>query len=349
MLSGDSAAVCRLRSQLQRISPYVRTALIRGETGSGKHAVARAIHGLSPAAAGPFVIAEAAFAIQALRRGQGIPQATAEAKAVLDSVQGGTLYLTGTDELSLEGQEALLRLLPASEARNGLDGGDRHAAGQRCAARVLASSECDLRCFAATGQFRRDLYARLSAVEIYVPSLRQRAEDIPALAGWLLSRLAEQIRKPQKTFTAQALEELKQLHWRENLRELERVALRAAALADGGQIGPHHLSMALEASPASPPTEEIQSLDAVIQSHVLAVLVRCEGNKLRAAEALGISRSTLYRMLGTMPARSMVPAKPPGSQLVPGHGKPPRSEATQSEGGANATSVHGVSFRRGSR
>jgi DNA-binding NtrC family response regulator len=169
------------------------------------------------------------------------------------------------------------------------------------AMRIITTSDRDLRTLAAIGQFRQDLCARLSAVEISVPPLRERAEDIPELAEWLLGQLADAAGQNPKVFADEAIMQLQGRLWPGNMRELERVVALAAGLAEGGVIEPRHLLTLVEAGPATPRAaapERTERLHDVMQRHVLEVLTRCGGNKVRAAVLLGISRSTLYRMLG---------------------------------------------------
>jgi DNA-binding NtrC family response regulator len=306
VLLGDSVAVRRLRSQIQRVAPYFRTALIRGETGSGKQLVARAIHSLSPAADGPFIVSCASTLAESVAScDAGYPGYTpAGAAAVLESVHGGTLYLNEVGELSSAQQGALFRFLsiyegqrlgPAQTRRTSFDQFDR-----RGDTRIVAASDRDLRALSAVGSFRQDLYTRLSVVEIVVPPLRQRIEDIPLLAAWLLRRLAAESGQTPKRLAEATLSQLQDRLWPGNLSELERVVAQAAELSEGMLIEPRHLLALVE--PASsrstaPPPAKIARLHDVVQQHVLEVLTRCGGNKLHAAEVLGISRSTLYRML----------------------------------------------------
>jgi DNA-binding NtrC family response regulator len=295
---GESVAVRRLRSQMQRIAPYFRTALIRGEIGSGKEIVARELHAKSPAVNGPFIVAHAGEL----------------AGALLESARGGTLYLGGVGELSFSLQDGLSRFLhaldeqragavPSSPPHLNVRRQDREA--QWRGPRILASSDRDLRTLSAVGQFRQDLYARLAAVEILVPPLRQRLEDIPSLAAWLLRRLAEESGQPPKVLATATVTQLQEQVWPGNLRELERVVTQAAALAEGGVIEPRHLLAPVEpgfANPLASQEFKMEPLHDVMMRHVLDVLTGCRGNKVRAAEVLGISRSTLYRMLGARPA-----------------------------------------------
>jgi DNA-binding NtrC family response regulator len=223
----------------------------------------------------------------------------------LESASGGTLYLDGVGELPFALQASLFRFIRACEERRTVPVTSNGNTFRRPSPldnrltppRILAASDRDLRTLAAIGQFRQDLYARLSAVEILVPPLRQRIEDIPILSAWLLRRLAEKTGQSPKLLAEATLAQLQGQMWPNNLHELERVVSQAASLAEGAIIEPRHLLSLVEAPPSAPAPIKIERLQDVIHNHVLDVLTRCGGNKLRAAELLGISRSTLYRML----------------------------------------------------
>lgn len=306
VLLGESSAIRRLRSQVQRIAPYLRTALIRGETGTGKQLIARAFHANGPCAGGPFVVSNATALAEAISTDTAFAPATA---SLLASSHGGTLYLDGVGELPFALQAGLLRFLRACEerrsnplvSRSDLPRPDLFRLNSRLPdTRILAATHRDLRTLSAIGQFRQDLYARLSVVEIFVPPLRQRIEDIQQLADWLLHQLAERAGHSPQMLAPATVAQLESRPWPANLADLNRVLTRAAALADGPVIEPRHLLSLVAASqshPPQPPAIKLERLQDVIQQHVLEVLTRCGGNKLRAAELLGISRSTLYRML----------------------------------------------------
>lgn len=306
VLLGESVAVRRLRSQIQRIAPHFRIALIRGEMGCGKELVARAIHALSPGADGPFIAIDAGMLAGCVADGEMARFGRGRtAESVLESANGGTLYLRGAGELTFSLQSALLEFLRECDRYHATPSRTRPTRIDRSGPRpdkirILAGSDRDLRTLAAIGQFREDLYAHLSAVEILVPPLRQRVEDIPLLAQWLLRRVAEVAGQPPKVLAEETGLRLQEQLWPNNLRELERVVCQAAALADGSMIEPRHLLGVVEPAfghSGRAPAAKIERLHDVIQQHVLEVLTRCGGNKLRAAELLGISRSTLYRML----------------------------------------------------
>lgn len=317
ILHGKSFAIRQLRSQVQRVAPYVRIALLRGEPGSGKQLVARAIHARAGAEDSSFVVCKASFLAEsfALAKAEAAANASVPAIPLLhDAAKGGTLYLRGVDELSASHQAALLRFLLASEYRRSAASSVDYA-GNSClerqrayasvlASRILISSNRDLRILSSIGQFRQDLYNCIGAVELLVPPLRQRAEDIPDLAAWLLRRIAGATSQSSKLISPAALTQLQRHPWPKNICELETVLTRAASLTEGSTIEPRHLLASAEGNPGSgsteQPREKVDLLEAVVQRHILEVLTRCEGNKLRAAERLGISRSTLYRMLGNI-------------------------------------------------
>ena len=288
VLLGNSVAVRQLRSQIQRIAPHFRAALIRGERGVGKELAARAIHALSPSADGPFVMFH------------GTGHAGRPGQEVFESARGGTLYLWGIETLSPALQGELLGIMDEGQWRwpgsqhAGRDGTER----RRAHIRILAASNRDLGALAAAGQFHQELYERLSAVEIFVPALRQRIEDIPSLAAWLLRDSEPATGQCPKHLAESTIAQLQKYPWANNLRELESVIARSAALAEGATIEPRHVLVRVDSenTPSTPPLDRLRD---VVEKHMLEVLSRCNGNKLRAAELLGISRSTLYRMLGS--------------------------------------------------
>lgn len=288
ILLGESLVVRRLRAQVERIAPYFRKALVRGESGSGKRLVAQALHAMSRCD-GAFVVCKARSLAQTLAEDFSAPEIT----ALLDSARGGTLYLEEISDVPYALQSGLLRIF--AEPTAGKSGGMR----------IIAATCRDLRTMASVGQFRQDLYAELSVIELSAPSLSQRAEDLPILADWILARVSRRTGFCAKVLSASATAELLTRGWMNNLRGLEQVVTHAAALADGHVIEPGHLAPSAEAPAAAalepPARARSERLQDVIHEHVVDVLTRCAGNKLRAAEMLGISRSTLYRMLEAGP------------------------------------------------
>ncbi|MDP9050200.1 MAG: sigma 54-interacting transcriptional regulator [Acidobacteriota bacterium] len=296
-LLGRSAANQQLRSQIQRIAPYFRVALISGELGSGKQAVGRAIHALSPRADGQFVAIDAAAMTDVLESGGAEAGCRSCVMEALEAARGGTLYVARVGELSFVQQGTLFDFLRGQEERRDLPGSGL---------RVLAESDRDLRALTSAGQFRLDLYGSLSVLEILVPPLRQRKEDIPVLAKFLLERMGREAGESPKMLGEAALMCLRRQAWPENLCGFERMLAQAARLTQGGVIEMCYLAALRWEEPAkaaAPAPAKAERLDDVIRRHVLEVLTQYGGNKLRAAKALGISRSTLYRMLEANSAR----------------------------------------------
>ena len=295
---GSGAAMRRLRTQLQRIGPYYRSVLLTGETGSGKETAARVLHAYSPCAEGPFVSCNAAVATGALIGRQGGARLTPicgdDTDCLLSAAQGGTLYLAGICEMTLEAQGELLRVLQRAEWAQ------RGAGRGRPLTRMIASTSRDLRVLAAAGRFRQELYNRVAMLEIGVPAMRERVEDIPELAGHFLKRFAAQYGREAERLSDDAMERLRGHRWPGNLREFENVIRGAVVRSEGGVIEPQDLS-SLDETWNSPgralPACGTANLQEVVERHVLQVLEECGGNKVRAAEVLGISRSTLYRMI----------------------------------------------------
>jgi DNA-binding NtrC family response regulator len=288
----------RLRTQLQRIGPYYRNVLLMGETGSGKETAARVLHAFSPCADGPFVSCNAAVATDALIQKQGGTRLTAicgdDTDCLLSAAQGGTLYLAGICEMTLEAQAELLPVLQRAEwARRGAGRG-------RMETRIIASTSRDLRMLAATGRFRQELYSRVAMLEIGVPALRDRVEDIPDLAGHFLKRFAAQYGRDVERLSEDALERLRGHRWPGNLREFENAIRGAVVQSEDDAIEAGDLAALGErwdAPGRALPAGGMAKLQEVVERHVLQVLQECGGNKVRAAEVLGISRSTLYRMI----------------------------------------------------
>ena len=297
-LVGASAPMRRLRLQIDRIGPHFRTVLIRGEAGSETEQVARRLHGLSQGAAGSFVKCHAGTLENPSPDTSPDPFKQGSLEWLTRRAEGGTLFLEAVDEMPLAAQAALLRTLRRHEFAE--SGGK---ITQRLGSRVIASTSEELRVLASAGRFGQELYQRLATVEIAVPPLRERREDIPELATSLLERLARLDGCAVSSVSPEAMERLLNHRWPGNMREL-RNALQSAMLQRedgmGGTIEARHLPEFAEqriATSAMPDAEQNLRLQDVIERHVMRVLKECGGNKLRAAERLGISRSTLYRML----------------------------------------------------
>jgi DNA-binding NtrC family response regulator len=292
-MAGSGDAMARLRLQLRRVGPHFRTVLLRGEPGTGKELAARTLHRMSPAANGPFVVCSAATLDEAVTAQPGHDSAAAEPmEHAVKMALGGTLFLDEIGNMPMEAQTQLLRVMRLQEwGQRGLA-----APPQKMDLRVIASTADDLRILASAGRFRQELYRQISMVEITVPPLRERREDIPELAAGLLTRLARKNGRQPSQISDEALKRLQAYRWPGNVRELESVLLDAALRCEGAVLEADHLPELPDDAPSAA-ENGMTRLQDVVEQHVLHVLKSCGGNKLRAAEVLGISRSTLYRML----------------------------------------------------
>jgi DNA-binding NtrC family response regulator len=257
VLAGECAAVARLRLQMVRIAPHFRTVLVTGEAGTGKESVAREMHRLSGASQDADSFS--AIEIGLFARGQNPARLS------------GVAYLMGLERLEPGLQESLVARLKAIQRET----------------RVIVGCEADLRGMLSTGRLRPSLAARVGSLEIRVASLRERMEDFETLATSMLERV-----NVAATLSPDALEAMKRHRWPGNLAELWKLIGTLSGLR--GVIGVRDLPAFASAEASG---ELGTRLEQVMQRHVFEVLHRCSGNKLKAAEMLGISRSTLYRML----------------------------------------------------
>ncbi|MEZ4411039.1 MAG: sigma-54 dependent transcriptional regulator [Polyangiales bacterium] len=315
LVVGRSPAMIELYGLVARAAKADVPVLITGETGSGKEWVARAIHRYSRRSAGPFVAINcAAMSTSTLEselfghaRGSFTGAAGAR-RGLLAAGDGGVVFLDEVGELGPRVQSELLRVLQSGELRP--VGSDTV---QRVDARVIAATHRDLDAMVAEGSFRADLLYRLRVIELRVPPLRERPEDVPALAEYFLRRVGS-----DRALSDEAVAALVARRWRGNVRELRAAVERAAAMCPGPVIHPEDLAPEVDApeAPAAPAPEvspqvddlvdaaltdlaarAVVPLDALARAWVRVVLARHGGNKSHAAEALGIDRKTLRRML----------------------------------------------------
>ena len=310
---GRGPAMQELFGTIRRLAPHVRTALVTGETGTGKELVARALHEMGPRRDQQFVtvncsaVAESLFESDLFGQVPGSSKGPENQQGFLEMADGGTLFLDEIGELPLTVQARLLRVLEL---------GELHRVGsiesRRVNVQVIAATNRDLHAEMAAGRFRSDLYYRLNVVEVKLPPLRERSEDIPYLTAAFVRQTAERLRKPLPGLTPAAERLLAAAPWNGNVRELRNVLERACILADGDVITERQLAITL---PAQPPTSaaaafpssvlqafgpaavETDLLVNVERDHIQRALVRSGGNKKAAAKMLGLSRRALYRRL----------------------------------------------------
>jgi DNA-binding NtrC family response regulator len=282
---------------ITRVGPSDANVLITGEHGTGKEVVAQTLHALSARASRTLVavntgaIPDGVFESELFGHVKGaFTDARMDRIGRFELADGGTIFLDEIGNVPLRQQAKLLRVLESGEIER--VGSSRP---RRVNVRVLSATNTDLPAGCASGQFREDLLFRLNTVEIHIPALRERREDIPALAAHFLSRYASRYRRPVQGFDAAAIQALKQYSWPGNVRELEHTIERAVLMCRTELIQPADLS--LTSSRSQPQNLEELSLEAVEAVLVRKALQRFQGNVSQAAEALGLSRGALYRRM----------------------------------------------------
>jgi len=295
-----SAAMQRLLDLAARAAQVNSTVLITGESGVGKERLARSIHRASPRAEAPFVpinccaLPDALIESELFGHARGaFTGATQDRPGLFEAAEGGTLLLDEVGDVPLATQVKLLRVLQEHEVRR--IGENRQ---RRVNVRLIAATNHDLAADVVERRFRQDLYYRLRVVDLHVPPLRERPEDLRTLAETLLTKIAQEMRRAIHGYTAAALERLLQYPWPGNIRELENVIERACALAAGMLIDiddlPVELSQSHSLAFASP---NVRPLREIEREYILAALQRNDGNRRRTAEQLRIDATSLRRKL----------------------------------------------------
>jgi DNA-binding NtrC family response regulator len=280
-----------------RIGPSDANVLITGEHGSGKEVVARTLHALSRRNSRPLVsvntggLSEGIFESELFGHVRGaFTDAKSDRIGRFELAHGGTLFLDEIANVPLSQQAKLLRVLESGEMER--VGSSRTV---RVDVRIISATNADLNKEVANGRFRQDLLFRLNTVEINVPPLRERRRDIPLLAMHFLTRYAERYRKPTTTFDPAAMQSMLEYSWPGNVRELDHAVERAVLLSQGDAVRVSDLGLR-EIREAAPKMEDL-SLEEVESLLVRKAIDRYGGNISQAAEALGLSRSALYRRL----------------------------------------------------
>jgi transcriptional regulator of acetoin/glycerol metabolism len=267
----------------------------RGESGTGKERVARLIHSLSPRGHAPFVPINCAAVPETLLEAElfgierGVATGVSARVGKFELASGGTLFLDEVGDLSGVLQSKILRVVQEREV-------ERVGGRQRLHVdvRLITATHRDLEAMMAAGEFRPDLYYRLRVVELELPPLRERREDVALLAHHFLRVHGRRFNREGLSLSRAALELLLRHDYPGNVRELENLLEAAVALATGEQVDASDLRLAMGGNARE---DDSGTLDEVIHRHVLRTLERCQGNRTAAASELGIDRSTLYRML----------------------------------------------------
>jgi DNA-binding NtrC family response regulator len=297
-LVAASAAMQPVLRLLERVAPSDAGVLITGEHGTGKEVVARWLHAASPRAARPFVavnaggVGDGVFESELFGHVKGaFTDAKQDRAGCLELAEGGSLFLDEIGNTPLQQQAKLLRVLQS---------GEYHCVGssrtRRADVRFLSATNADIQGLIAEGRFREDLLYRLNTVQIHLPPLRERREDIVPLAQHFAARLAARQGKPAPPFSAQTKRALLEHAWPGNVRELEHVVERALLLAQGESIEPEDLALGPVAGSGAARLEQM-TIEEVERHLIQRALARTGGQVSDAAKALGLSRSALYRRL----------------------------------------------------
>ncbi len=296
-LVAESRTMQPVLQLIERAGPSDANVLITGEPGTGKEVVARWLHARSPRSGRPLVTLNAGAVPEGLFESElfghvrgAFTDAKADRIGYLEMADRATLFLDEIGTMPAAQQAKLLRALETGEFRR--LGSSRTRTAD---VRVIAATNADLAAAVAAGNFREDLFYRLNTVEIHVPPLRRRPEDIPALAAHFLRREARRRDEPVPELAANAMEALRAHPWKGNVRELEHVIERALLMSEGRRIEVAHLG--LRAPGEGAPGLEGLTLEEAERILIQKALRRHEGNVSRAAGELGLSRSALYRRL----------------------------------------------------
>ncbi|HEX5814053.1 MAG TPA: sigma-54 dependent transcriptional regulator [Methylomirabilota bacterium] len=300
-LIAHSPAMQTVLELVERVAPTDATLLIQGESGTGKEVIAKAVHHASTRAARPFVAVNCGAVPETLLESElfgyargAFTGATTTKLGLFEEAHGGTLFLDEIAEMPAALQVKLLRALQSGEVR-------RLGATQAATidVRVIAATHGNLAALISQGSFREDLFYRLNVIQLALPPLRDRREDIPALAEHFLARSAGKLGRELR-LSAAALERLLRYPWPGNVRELENAIERAAILARRESVEPDdlppHVAAGLQLGP-SPALPRQTTLADAERVHILQTLEGVGGNHSAAAEALGIGRTTLWRKL----------------------------------------------------
>jgi Nif-specific regulatory protein len=300
-LIGTSPAIQNIHEQIGRVAPTNATVLIRGESGSGKELVARAIHFSSKRNEGPFICLNCAAITETLLESElfghergAFTGATEKKIGKFEASDHGTIFLDEIGEMAYNTQAKLLRVLEGHPFER--VGGSTPI---RVDARVVAATNQPLEQTIKEGKFRRDLFYRLQVVEIQVPTLRERRSDVPMLAEHFLKRFTRETGRKIRGFTTAAMQKMEQYDWPGNVRELRNVIERAVALGRGPQLDTSDILLSTWELPAAQASDVFDplSLEELEKKHILRTLEHTDWNKSQAATILQIERSTLDRKI----------------------------------------------------
>ena len=301
---GRSPLMLEVYAKIRRIAPHFRTVLVTGATGTGKELAAKALHRLSPAARGPFIVCNCSALVENLVESElfgyvrgAFTGATQDKVGMFEHADGGSIFLDEIGELAPAAQAKLLRVLQNRQVQR-----VGSLTPRNIDVRVIAATHRDLKKMVREGHFREDLYYRLGVVEIPMPVLANRREDLPLLERYFIQKFSAEYNKPIAGLVRRAQTRLATYPWPGNVRELENVIGNACMMTDANLIDINDLPDRLR----GPLTEQLGGdetflpLEELQRRHILRVLEGVGGNKARAAEVLGIGRATIYQLLSRM-------------------------------------------------
>ena len=297
---GRSPRMLEVFSRVRRVAPLFQTALITGSTGTGKELIAKALHNLSPRSYEKFVVGNCSALTETLLESQlfghvkgAFTGATHDRAGLFEYANRGTLFLDEIGELSLAAQAKLLRILQSQELQR-----VGSPVTSTVDVHVIAATNRNVRELTAEGKFREDLFYRLSMIEIQLPPLADRKEDLPLLQRHFLQHFSTKYGKRLDGISRRAQILLTRHSWPGNVRELENVIGNACIMAQGKIVSDSDLPEAIRVLMARPDKGTgFMTLEEVQSRHFEYILKLVEGNKARAAKILGVSRATIYDML----------------------------------------------------
>ncbi|MEQ1759736.1 MAG: sigma-54 dependent transcriptional regulator [Vicinamibacterales bacterium] len=307
---GDGSTMREIFSLLRRLAPHARTTLVAGETGTGKELAARALHLLGPRSHRRMVTVNCSAVVETLFESElfghargAFTGATEHKVGLFEAADGGTLFLDEVGELPAGAQAKLLRVLEDGEVQRVGSLDSRHVD-----VRVIAATNRDLLSEVEAGRFRSDLYYRLNVVQVVLPPLRDRREDIPGIARSFVEAFARKLGRRLAGLTPGAENLLREGAWDGNVRQLRNVLERACIMADGEQVTEADIASSMDrltsgeeaarrANVVTMPVRPATKLDEVERDHIVKTLSQVHGNKAVAARLLGVSRRAFYRQL----------------------------------------------------
>jgi DNA-binding NtrC family response regulator len=294
---GKSKQLRDIHALIEKVAPTDSPIFIQGESGAGKELIANAVWHYSRRKELPLIALNCAALSENLIESEifghekgAFTSAYQMKHGLVEVADKGTLFLDEIGEMPIALQAKLLRFLDSGEFRR--VGGNK---ALRVDVRVIAATNKDLQAMIKDGTFREDLYYRLNVINITIPPLRERKDDIEELARYFLKKYARKLAKQAKEFTSEALELLSAYRWPGNVRELENVIERAVIVCDSARIGAEDLSIASYA--AAVDMSMNPSLEEMEKNYILRVLKEAGGNQSKASQLLGIDRKTLYLKL----------------------------------------------------